>query len=574
MSVRQAQTRLAGLAAQIDAVAPGANKGYGVFVEPRLAFQVRNAKAALYVFLGAVALVLLVACSNVVNLLLARGAARAREIAVRTALGAGRGRVTRLILTETALLGLGGGTLAIAVAAVLLRVLVTLGVGQIPRIDEVRLDLTVFGFASAVALASILMLGLVGALATDRRNVPLTLRQSATYSTGVSAVGRRLQRSFVVVQVAVAVSLSLGAGLLVKSFARLTAVEPGFQPQHLVAARLAPGDSSRFQILESIRSRIATLPGVEAAVLAFDLPFAQQSFSSVAVPEGRTQNEATAPAIAGNVVTGGYFEALGIALRRGRTFDAGDAPNAPPVAVVNETLARAFWPDQDPLGRRLRIGDSEEPSTTVVGVVGDTRQRSLAEAPVPTYYAPLEQSPWVDGMYVIIRTAPTAAGVVGALRRVVREVAPSLPVTDVAVSTELIARSVRAPRFRALVLAVFGAVAVIVALVGVYGLIAYSVTTRRRELGIRVALGAAPRGLVGQVVGEGMRLALAGVAIGIALALGLTRVLQSLLFDVTPHDPATFALVGLVLAGITGLACYLPARRAAAADPLETMRAE
>jgi putative ABC transport system permease protein len=574
ITVARARAELTALAARIDAEAPGANQGYGLFVESRHAFVVRNARHALYVFLGAVALVLLIACANVANLLLARGAWRARELAIRAAVGAGRGRLARLLLAESAVLGLAGGALGVGVALLLLRALVTLGTGQVPRIDDVRLDATVLGFAAAISLACALVFGLVGTLATGRGDVTRGLRAGSTYGASVSRIGRRLQRSFVVVQVAVAVTLSLGAGLLVKSFVRLTATEPGFDPAHVVAARIAPRGATRFELMERVLDQTAATPGVETAALAYDLPFGEHGFSSGAVPEGRTEGEAEAPAIAGNVVAGAYFEVLRIPLLRGRGFEAGDAVGSPPVAVVNETLARAFWPGADPVGRRMRMGGSDEPWTTVVGVVGDVRQRSLAEAPASTYYVPLAQSQWVDGMFVIVRSETPAAGVVGALRRVVGELEPSLPVTDVAVSTELVSRSVRAPRFRALVLAVFGVAAVLVAVAGVYGVIAYSVSARRRELGIRVALGAAPRGLVGQVVRDGMWLAAGGVALGIGGALGLSRFLRGFLFGVGPLDPATFATVAAALAAVATVACYVPARRAAAADPLETMRAE
>jgi len=574
VSVERAQASLAALATRIDAEAPGANEGYGLFVEPRHAFVVRNAGRALYVFLGAVVLVLLIACANVANLLLARGATRTREMAVRTALGAGRGRLVRLLLTEGAVLGLAGGALGIIVAAGLLRVLVALGADQIPRLGEVRLDAAMLGLTGLVALACGLAFGLVSAVPAGRGEVTERLREGATHGASVSRVGRKLQRGFVVVQVAVAMTLSLGAGLLANSFVRLTAVEPGFDPRHLVAGRIAGRGDAGSSLFAQVRDRLSAAPGMEAVALGYDLPFGEHGFSSGAVPEGRMEREDEAPAIAGNVVAGDYFEALRIPLRRGRGFGPGDDLGAPPVAMVNEALARAFWPGEDPVGRRMRLGGSDNPWTVVVGVVGDVRQRSLADAPAPTYYVPLAQAPWVDGMFVIVRSAAPAARVAGALRRAGRQVDPAVPVTDVSASTELIGRSVRAPRFRALVLAVFGAAAIVVAVVGVYGVIAYSVSARRRELGIRIALGAAPGALVNHVVRDGMVLAMVGVTAGVAGALALTRFLRALLFDVAPHDPATFAGVGAALAVITGVACYLPARRAAAADPLEVMRAE
>jgi predicted permease len=574
VTVERAQAELAALAARIDAEAPGANQGYGLFVEPRHAFVVRQARQALWVFLGAVALVLLIACANVANLVLARGASRSREMAIRAALGAGRGRLARLVLTESAMLGLAGGILGVGVAWAVLRAILTLGRDLVPRLDEVRLDPVMLGFTAAVALGSGLLFGTVGALTAGRARGFEDLREGATFRAGVSRRGRRLQHGFVVLQVALAVTLSLGAGLLVNSFLKLTAVQPGFDPERLVAGRVAPEGDSRAPFLERVLERTAALPGVEAAALVYDLPFGPHGFSGGAVPEERTEDEDQAPAIAGNVVAGDYFSALRIPVRRGRRFEAGDDAAATPVVIVNETLARSFWPGQDPLGRRMRVGGSDEAWLTVIGVVGDVRQRSLWDAAQPGFYLPLAQATWVDGMFVVARSGLPAAGTVRSLREVVRQLDRSVPVTNVSVSAELIAQSVRTPRFRALVLAVFGAAAVVVTVAGVYGVIAFAVNTRRRELAIRVALGAAPAGLVTHVVRGGLRLTLAGVVIGVAGALGLSRFLRTMLFGLTPHDPATIGAVVLALTLVTGAACYLPARRAAAADPLETMRAE
>ncbi len=594
VTVARTQTDLAALAARVDAEAPGANEGYGLFVESRQAFEVRGARDGLYLFLGAVVLLLVIACANVTNLLLARGATRAREIALRTALGAGRGRLARQLLAESAVLGLGGGALGIGVALLLLRALVTLGAGRIPRLDEVRMDPAVLGVALVASLACSLVFGVVGAWTGARAEPARGLRDGAAHGARVSALARRLQQSFVVTQMAVAVTLSLSAGLLITSFARLTAVRPGFEPGNLVAARITPkvalpdlppdtpdsiavplflrAAASRVAFFEQARERIAAAPGVDAATLTYDLPFGTHGYSRPAVPEGRTEDEDHAPAVSGNVVAADYFRTLGIPLRRGRTFAPSDRDAAPPVAVINEALADAFWPGQDPVGQRMRLGGPDNPWTTVIGVVGDVHRRSLAEPREPTFYRPIAQATWAEGLFVVVRSSLPVSGTVSAIRRAVRELDPSLPVTDVAVPTELIAQSVRVPRFRAVVLAIFGLAAVIVAVAGVYGVVAYGVNARRREMGIRIALGAAPTGLVGTVVRDGLRLAAIGLALGVGGAVGLSRFLRTFLFGVAPLDPLTFAGVVSGLATVVAVACYLPARRAASADPLETMR--
>ena len=590
----RAQTTFAALAARIDTETPGANEGYGIFVEPRHAFVVRNARDGLYVFLGAVVLVLLVACANVMNLLLARGAAREREIGVRRALGAGRGRLARQLLTEGAVLAVAGGGLGVVVAVGVLRLIVALGAGQVPRLDEVGVDGTMLVFTAAVALACGVAFGVVGALANARHEMTVGTRARMARSGG--RAGRRLQRGLVVTQVAMAVTLSLAAGLLGHSFLRLTNVEPGFEPRNLVAARVAPTIASpdlppevpdsvaealvfaagapRRLFFERVRPSVSAIPGVDAVALAYDLPFGGRGFSRPAVPEGRTESEDEAPAVSGNVVAGDYFRTLGIPLLRGRNFEASDGAGSPPVAIVNEALADGFWPGADPIGKRMRLGGSDNPWTTVVGVVGDVSQRSLAEGRPPMFYQSIAQSPWVDGMYLVVRSSVPSDGVVAALRRVVADLDPSLPLTDVAVSTELIAESVREPRFRAVVLAIFGLSAVIVAVAGVYGVVAYAVSVRRRELGIRIALGAAPTGLVAHVLRDGISLALVGLAIGVGGAVVLSRFLRGLLYGIGPLDAATFGVVVTVVAAVTAVACYLPARRAAAADPLESMRME
>jgi putative ABC transport system permease protein len=580
--VSRAQADLAAMAARIDAEAPGANEGYGLFVEPRHAFLVRDARTALRLFGGAVVLVLLIAGANVASLLVTRGAARSRELAVRAALGAGRGRLARQLVTESAVLGLAGGALGFVVAGGLLRGLVALGAGQIPRLEAVRLDATMLGVTALVALGCGLALGVAGAWAVVRGRTMEGLREAATHGA-MTAAGRRLQRGFVVVQVAVAVFLSLGAGLLVNSFIRLTNVQPGFDPAGLVAARVEPalnpeeGDTAariRLAFYERVRERAAAAPGTDRATLAFSLPFGGHSFSRTFVVEGRDEEADDGPALAGNVVGADFFVTMGIPLRRGRAFGPADQPGAPPVTVISEAMANALWPGADPIGKRIRLGGPDNPWVTVVGVVGDVRQQALSDDAAPMFYRPVTQALWPAAMFVIVRSASPTAAAVATLRRVVRELDPTLPVTDVAAPTALIEQTVRAPRFRAAVLLAFGVAALLVAAAGVYGVMASSVNQRRRELGIRVALGAVPGSLVSQIVREGVVLAGIGLVVGIAGAVTTSRLVSGFLFGLAPYDITTYVVVIASVAAVTTIACYLPARRAAAADPLETMRAE
>jgi len=595
VTLSRAAAELEAIVARIDAEAPNANEGYGVFLEPRHAFVVRNARTALLLFLGAVGLVLAIACANVANLMLARGTARTREVAVRSALGAGRGRLVRQLLTESAVLGMLGGALGLGVALALLRILVAIGAGHVPRLHEASLNGVVLAVTAALSLGCGLVFGAIPAWLGGRPDAARTLREGGP-APGLGRLGRRFQRGLVIAQVALAVVLSVGAALLLRSFARLTAVEPGFDPRHVTAARVAPPQpeldfapgttqeqmiaitrpfvEARSAFFERLQRDLAALPGVEAVGLGYGLPFGEHSYSRIVVPDAMAVVEGEEPVLAGNVVAGDYFRALGIPLRRGRTFDAGDRVDAAPVVIVSEAMAAAFWPGEDAVGKRVRIGNDAGSVHTVIGIVADVHQQSLAQNPEPMFYRPLAQATWPDGMFAIVRAPAPGAGRVEAIRSVVAALDPALPVTDVAVATELIARSVSAPRFRTFVLGVFGSAAVVLAVVGVYGVIAYTVGARRREFGIRLALGAAPRRVVRLVLYHGVALAAIGVGVGLAGALAASRLLESFLFGTAPWDPLTFAGVAVVLTAVTALAGYVPARRAAASDPLESLRAE
>lgn len=595
VTVKHAQVEMERIAGRIDATAPRANVGYGILVEGRHAFVVSNAQTALLVFLGAVALVLIIACANVANLMLARGMTRRNEIAVRTALGAARSRIVRQLLTESAVLGVVGGILGLGLAAALLRMLVTLGAGQVPRLGGVGIDPTALGFTAFVSVAAGIAFGTVPAWLGSRSDLQASLKEGGR-GAGVGRLGRRVQHSFVVAQLTLAVVLTTGAALLVNSFVRLTSVEPGFDPENVIAARVSPprpepppmGVMSEEEMMamrqsvmqtqglffDELLQRSRSLPGVTSAGLAFILPFSGSSFSRVVLPEGMEVDDRERPVIHGNIIAGDYFTTMGISLLRGRGFTDADAQSSPAVLIANETMSEAFWPGEDPIGKRIRIGDGDGPWTTVIGVVADVQQLSLAEEQQPVYYRPLSQVGWPDRMYVAVRTRISPTDLVAGLRREVWAIDSRVTITNVSSASELIAESVAEPRFRTIVLSTFGVFALLLAVVGIYGVMAYTVGDRTREIGIRMALGAHQGNIVKLVLSTGLGLTAIGVGFGVLAALGLTRFIESMLFGLAAHDVVTFGVVALGLGGVSLLATYLPARRAARIDPLKSLRYE
>lgn len=589
--ITEVRSEMEALAARIDATAPAANQDFGVYVESRHAFVVRNARTALVVFLGAVGLVLVIACTNVANLMLARGTTRRREMAVRTALGAERSRLVRQLLVESAVLAVVGGLLGTGVATGLLRLLVTLGPRALPRLDTIGIDPAALAFTAALSVGCGIAFGIVPAVLGTGGDVRQSLKEGG-HATGGGTLGRRIQRAFVVSQVALAMVLTVGAGLLMNSFVRLTSVAPGFDPHNVVAARVAPpapripsgmgedemmavaraAAETRAQFFDELLQRVAGLPGVQSAGLTYGLPFSPHGFSRVVVPEGKQVEEGDEPVISGNIIGGDYLRTMGIALLQGRGFAPGDRGGTPSVALVNEVMADLFWPGESALGKRIRFGEGDGPWTTVVGVVSNVRQQSLADEGEPIYYRPLRQVGWPQAMFAAVRSVGDPAELISALRREVWALDSRIPLTDITTAAELLEESIAGPRFRMLVLSSFGALALLLAVVGIYGVIAHAVGERTREIGIRLALGAEQQVIVRMVLRYGMGLAAIGLAIGAAGAVALTRFLGSMLFGVTPQDPVTFAAVVVVLLVASGLACYVPARRAARIDPLESLQ--
>ena len=551
--------------------------------------MVSNIRPALLVLMAAVGLVLLIACANAVNMLLARATARQREMAIRSALGAGRGRILRQLLTESALLAVAGGSLAVIFAAWCRDSLVSLmpqdlaSSGVISsRIAAVNIDARVLGFTLLASLGSGLLLGLAAALKASRADTNLSLKESATTSTpGVRLLS--LRNLLVIGEFALTLVLLASAGLLMKSFVRLIELDPGIQPLNVLTMNLVL-PSTKYQteaqmkaFHDAVMERMGALPGVRAVgTVSYGLPFGGGGLLGDFEIEG--QREQSVHLMASKlVVSPGYFRALGIPLLQGRSFDDHDTGQSQPVAIVSESVARRFWPKGDAPGKRVSLGWQGSPWYSVVGVARDVRQMGpQKEAPL-AIYVPYSQAPrdfFLSFMTVVARTDSDPLSMVNTLRRAVQTVDPDMPLFDVASMEQLVYKSVASPRFNALLLACFAALALTLAVVGIYGVMSYSVAQRTHEIGIRMALGAQQEDVLKLVVSQGLRLTLIGEVAGILGALGLTRFLSSLLYSVKPSDPLTFVVVSLGLAGVALLASYVPARRATKVDPMAALRYE
>ena len=540
---------------------------------------VGGTRSTLLILLGAVGLLLLVSCVNVANLLLARAAARGREIAIRGALGAGRGRLIRQFLTESLLLALAGAGAGLLLARWTLGALVALLPPEVPRVADFGIDTTVLLFASALAVGTGLLFGLAPAARASRPDLRSALVEGRRFR-GASGHGGNLPRTLVVAQVALAVVLVAGAALLIKSAWRLHAVDPGFRTEHAVAAEIPipsfAGDSvaRARDFYDAVVARAESLRGVTAAAVTSHLPFSGRIASSaVDVEVHPTAPGAEAPMIEMVSVTADYLRAMGIPLIGGRPLTEADRETTPWVAVIDETAARRFWPAENPIGKRFKyVWQSEW--ITVVGVAGSVRRDSLSGPPYPTAYRPLRQGLAPSVAHLVVRADLEAPALGARLRGAVADVDASVPVTDVRPLRTIVSESSARARFTMLLLSGFAALALVLGAVGIYGVIAYSVTRRTREIGVRMALGADGSAVRRMVLREGGSLAALGVVLGLAGALGASRLLAGLLYGVTPSDPQVFALVPLILGAVALVATWVPAHRAAQVDPLVAIRAE
>ena len=550
-------------------------------VVPELDGLAGPARPGLLILLAAVGCLLLIACANVANLLLARASARQREMFIRAALGAGRGRVIRQVLTESILLSLLGGLMGLLLGLRGVDVLVRLVPVDIPRLAQASLDGRVLVFVTAVSALTAFLFGLAPALAGSKFDLIEPLKESRQ---GFSLRLRRTRTNgaLVIGEVAMALVLLASAGLLIRSFISLESADPGFDSGHVLTLRLdSPPNYSQAQqprFFSEVIDRVRALPGVRSVSGVFGLPFSEVDARTGFAIEGQSVEKANRPETAYLAVAPHYFQTLGIPLEKGRDFTAHDGLGSLPVAIINEALARRYFPHQDPIGRRIQPGISngygnKEPLREIVGVVGDVKLHDLAANAGSQCYVPLSQSP-LGLMTLVVRTDGDPLSLAPAVRSVIASANKDVVVYNLATLQELITRSVAAPRFLTLFLGMFASLAVLLAAVGLYGLVSYSVALRTQELGIRMALGAEKRDVLRMVIGQGLKLALIGVAIGVAGALALTRFLSSLLYGVKPTDPLTFIAVSLILIAVALLACYIPARRAAKVDPMVALRYE
>jgi predicted permease len=539
-----------------------------------------DSRPALIALFVAVTLVLLIAAVNVANLTLVRAASRLREISIRTALGASRGRIIRRLLTESLLLAIGGGAFGTLCAFWGVSALVRFAPDNLPRVDQIKIDGLVLLWTGIVSLVTGLAFGLVPAWQGSRLNLNEVLRDGSRGST--ESAGRRRGRSLLVIaELALAVMLLTGAGLLIKSLWRLQQVDLGINAERVLTMQMSLR-GKRYEKPETVRElnwrlieQTRNLPGVQVAALTNSLPPDEPEFSSDFIVEGRTPVKDVPQIAYFNLVSPEYFQALGIPLHAGRTFSSSDSSDSPRVILINETLRRRFFPGEDPIGKRLNLSSAGKPDwTQIVGVVGDVKYNGMADDVQPAIYQPIQQAP-IFGFALILKTdLADPVSLTTAVRNEVGKLDSSLPLTKVSTMEQRIATAMAPPRFRTTLIALFAAVALILACVGIYGVISYSVTQRTHEIGIRIALGAQRRNVLQLVLGQGALLAVIGVILGLGGAFALTRLMSSLLFGVTPTDAAIFTSVPLGLTAIALLASYLPARRATKVDPLIALRYE
>jgi predicted permease len=587
VSVETARQDVATVAKRLATQFPNMNDGIGGGVQPLQEFLVGPIGKALQAMLGAVVFVLLIACANVANLLLVRAATRESEMAVRTALGAGRGRIARQLITESALLAMAGAVVGVALAAWLLLGVQKLAGTQVPLLDTVSIDASVLGFAVLTALVTGCLFGLAPALHAIRTSIGQMLRSGSRGSGGRAS--NRTRNTLVIAELALAMVLLIGAGLLTKSFARLLSVDPGFVPEHVVtfkvslpATRYPQEPDARAFVVRAL-AEMRQVPGTQAASVAFFRPFdagmMRTSFEVRGEADSRA-NQRRRSLI--EPASPDYFRTLGIPVKAGRVFDESENGfRREPVVVINEALARAYFPHDNPIGKYITYGIGHDTANggeatvqgRVIGIVGDVKQRDLKTETVPATFIPYNTYA-VSDITFLIRTTSELAAITPMIRSRMRQIDADIPLFKVETMQEALSESAAQQRFFMTLLAGFAVLAVVLAALGIYGVISYTVAQRTREMGIRIALGATHQRVVKLVVSHGAMLAAGGLTVGAIGALWLTRMISGLLFETQPQDPATFIVVAAVLGGVAILAAYLPARRAASVDPVVTMRAE
>jgi putative ABC transport system permease protein len=581
--VAQAQAELDGIAKQLEQQYPATNTGVGARVFPLLEMASGRTRPALMMLLGAVAFLLLIACANVASLQLARAATRSKELALRLALGARRGQVIRLMLLESVLLAVCGGLLGLLLAVWSVGGLRGMIPDILPRLQQMSVDGRVLAFTVAVSILTGIIFGLAPALGASRTDLNETLRQGG--GRGALRGGSQRARTVLLVgEVALALVLLVGAGLMLRSFLKITAVNPGFRGDNLLTMRVTlpnakyGDDLRRAHFCRSVVERLETLPGVRSAAAISYLPLrvdflamrvSVRGFQVYGQPEALAGQDPTADF---RVVTPGYLNTMGIQLRQGRGFTQRDTAEAPRVILVNETLARRYFSKAEAVGQRLRLGGASDPRQ-IVGVVADVKLYGLDSKVEPAVYIPYEQEP-TRTLSLVVRAASDPTSQSAAVRREILAVDPDQPVSDIRSMEEVVSDSLVLRRLSVWMLGIFAALALMLATVGVYGLTAYAVSRRTHEIGLRMALGAAPSSVMRMVLGRGLLIALVGVALGLPGALALARLIQGLLFGVPATDPLVFVGVPVLLALVAAAACFVPARRAIRINPVEALRCE
>ena len=586
VTLAQANAEMVALTRRLERQYPESNTGMTAAVIPMQEYLVGDVRPALLVMLGAVAFVLLIACANVANLLLVRAASRESEMAVRAALGAGGWRIVRQLVTESVLLAVIGGLFGTLLALWGVDLLLAMAPQGLPRIDEVTVNASVLAFTAGVTLFTGVLFGIFPALHAARSNVGGMLKDAMRGSSG-GVASRRARNSLVMAEMALAVVLLVGAGLLIRSFTKLLAVDPGFRPERVVTFAISAPDTKyseyaqRRALVADLVERMKRVPGAQDAAVVTGLPLSNMMIRTTTHIVGTPQDPpASRKATDVAMVTPGYFSTMGIRLVSGRDFTDRDGSGAPVVAIVNQEFAKRYFPNENPVGKRIELGWEQDTAATggnmtlggeIVGVVGDVKRRGLSDEVYPETYASYMQ-PTFSSFSVVVRSTADPATVMAAIRSQVRELDRDLPLTDLRQLAEVVSASVSRPRFYTMILGVFAAIALVLAAVGIYGVISYAVSMRTRELGIRIALGATGQQVSRLVLRQGVSLAFAGVVVGGVGAFWLSRLLTKLLFGVSASDPLTFFGVAALLTGIAALACYVPARRAARVDPVLAMR--
>ena len=582
VTLAQAQTELEIIAQDLERRYPDNNANQGVSLVPAFDQLVGDVRTPLLVIFGAVICVLLIACANVANLLLARATARQHEMAVRSALGASRRRVIRQLLTESLLLAFAGGACGMLLALWGTDLLVALSPETIPRINDIRVDGRVLAFTLLVSLLTHVIFGLAPALHGSRTEVTETLKEGGR---GASDGARRnnIRGALVVAEVAIALVLMVGAGLLLNSFWQLLHINTGFDSNNVLTLRInlpdnKYSDPQAVSFYERLQSRLQTLPGVRAASTSFGVPFGRSRIGTDLYIEGEVDAPGELKHVDCHIITTDYFRALGIPLIKGRDFTAGDDLRGHPVVIINEALARSYFPNENPIGKRIRpdmSASSDDPKMReIVGIVGDVKYRTMKADVEPEAYLPYAQMTITTGMTVVLRSDGDPRNLIGTARGEVHALDSELPVFEVRTLDNYIGLAVAHPRFNALLLTIFACVALILTAVGLYGVMSFAVAQRTHEIGIRSALGATPGNVLRLILWQGARLIAAGVALGLASALAVTHLIKDLLYTVGTTDAPTFLTMALLLVCVALAACYVPARRATQVDPMVALRCE